>query len=326
MSGSVQGKTYLVTGAGGMLGSFVVDRLAELGAEVVALDIAAPRNGFGHRPNDAVRDVNVDILDQAALAELVVGCSGIVHIAAMLTRVVKQHPVRGFEVNVGGTHHLLEAAANEGLERFVLASSGATYGQAAPDGGGLKESAPLLGRSYYAASKIASELYSEVYAHERGLEYVAFRLGTMYGPRLGPNGNVASYLHAAVEAAEGPTVSLPLDPEDSRDLVYIADAAECLVRGLTCERANVSLNVGTGYLTGNRAVFEALLRAAGSDAEIEWHPEQATVQAHGRFQDMTRTREVIGYVPDTSLEDGMRAFVEWRASLPASDRPMPAYA
>jgi len=215
MSGSVQGKTYIVTGAAGMLGSFVVDRLAELGAEVIALDIAAPREGFGHSPHPAVRDVSVDISDRDALAELVKGCSGIVHIAAMLTRVVKQYPVRGFEVNVGGTLHLLEAAANEGMERFVLASSGATYGRAAPDGGGLKESAPLLGRSFYAASKIASELYAEVYAHERSLEFMAFRLGTMYGPRLGPNGNVASYLHAAANDAGGGTVRVPLDPNDS---------------------------------------------------------------------------------------------------------------
>ena len=326
MGGSVVGKKYLVTGAAGMLGSFVVDRLVELGAEVIALDIAQPRNGFGHLPSDAVRDVSVDILDQEELAKLVVGCSGIVHIAAMLTRVVKQHPVRGFEVNVGGTHHLLEAAANEGMERFVLASSGATYGTAEPSGGGLKESAPLQGRSYYAASKIASEIYCEVYAHERGLEYVALRLGTMYGPRLGPNGNVASYLHAALEDAGNTTIPLPLDPDDSRDLVYISDAAECFVRGLTCERANVALNVGTGFLTGNRELFQALLDAAGIDGELDWHPEDATVQAHGRFQDMTRTREVLGYVPGTPLEEGMRAFVDWRASLPKSDRPMPAFA
>lgn len=326
MSGSVQGKTYIVTGAAGMLGSFVVDRLAELGAEVIALDIAAPREGFGHSPHPAVRDVSVDISDRDALAELVKGCSGIVHIAAMLTRVVKQYPVRGFEVNVGGTLHLLEAAANEGMERFVLASSGATYGRAAPDGGGLKESAPLLGRSFYAASKIASELYAEVYAHERSLEFMAFRLGTMYGPRLGPNGNVASYLHAAANDAGGGTVRVPLDPNDSRDLVYTPDAAECLVRGLMSERANLSLNVGTGRLTDNRELFGALLAAAGSDAEIEWHPEQSTVQAHGRFQDMTLTRDVIGYVPDTPLEVGMRSFVDWRVALPESDRPLPAYA
>jgi UDP-glucose 4-epimerase len=325
MSGSVQGKTYLVTGAAGMLGSFVVDRLAELDAKVIALDVASPRKGFGHSLHPAVQDVSIDILDQKALSEIVIGCSGIVHIAAMLTRMVQKDPVRGFEVNVGGTHRLLEAAANEGMDRFVLASSGATYGRAAPDGGGLRETAPLLGRSFYAASKIASELYSEAYAHERGLDFVAFRLGTMYGPRLGPNGNVASYLHAAAHDANSQVIRVPLDPNDSRDLVYIADAAECLVRGLTSERANVSLNVGTGFLTDNRELFEALLKATESGAEIEWHPEDATVQAHGRFQDMTLTREVIGYIPDTPLDLGIRKFIEWRSALPEADRPMPAY-
>lgn len=326
MISSVEGKTYLVTGAAGMLGSFVVDRLAELGAAVIALDIAEPRIGFGHAPHPGVRDVSVDILDQEALAKVVVGCSGIVHIAAMLTRLVQKNPVRGFEVNVGGTHRLLEAAANEGMERFVLASSGTTYGRAAPEGGGLQENAPLIGRSFYAASKIASELYCEAYAYERGLDYVAFRLGTMYGPRLGPNGNVASYLHSALQESSSPTVRIPLDPDDSRDLVYVADVAECLIRGLTSERANLSLNVGTGFLTPNRDLFEALIAAVGSDGEIEWHPEQATVKAHGRFLDMKRTAEVIGYVPDTPIEVGLREFVEWREALPEADRPMPAFA
>lgn len=322
MESKFQDKTILVTGAAGMLGSHVVDRLAELGAAVIATDVASAPDGFGAKPHDNVEVVNADILDRDLMRDLVARCDGVVHVAAVLTRIMAEQPRKGLMVNVVGTHDLLEFASEARLSRFVLASSGATYGGAAPDGRGLKESDPLRGRTYYAASKVASELFAEVFAHERALPYVSCRLATIYGPRLHPFGNVARYMHTVLAAAEaGDVPELPLDPNDSRDLVFVRDAAECLVRALVSDETNVAINVGSGRLTTNQEMFQALLEAAGLPTELTWRPDLSPVSPHGRFQDLSQTQRVIDYAPSTTVLEGMRELVQWRESLPAESRP-----
>lgn len=299
----------LVTGACGMLGSHVVDRLAAAGVEVVALDVADPLPGHGSRA-PGVRPVRADLTRPEQWRAEMAGCTAVVHAAALLTSATGVRPRDGVLVNVVATHDLLAAAVAAGVGRFVLVSSGSVYGTAtgpAP----LTEDHPLRGTSFYAVSKISAELQCTAFTAAHGLACTVLRMGSLYGPGLQRRGAIAPHLLGALDAVDaGRRPTLPGAPDATRDLVFVEDAAECVTRALTAEPA--VLNVGTGVAVRNADLVRALLAQYGSTTEPVWEPGPGSPS---RRYDPTRARAVLGYAPSTPLPDGLRALLAWRAAL-----------
>lgn len=306
-----------LTGAAGLIGRSLTRQLLEAGAHVVAIDQADLRVDAAGMPGD-VAPVRLDVRDRDALREVLADCDAAVHFASILTFASDRSPRDGFDINLVSTFDVLDAMAARAGSRVVLASSIGTYGSPPHPEHVLGEDDPLLGRSLYAVSKIAAELYAEAFARSRDLSYLALRFGTVYGPGQHGYHVIPRFLLSVLDDIDaGRTPVVEFEPQGEHDLVFTADAATAVVRALTGDRDGLAVNVVTGRSVTLEAVFHELLDIYGADAAISWQPGSSPLPTRRRFS-AARAAEVLGYVPDTPLRDGLEALVAWRRAHPTT--------
>ena len=301
-----------VTGAAGLIGRSLLPKLLAAGADVVAIDVADVDVDDAGTPG-SLEVVTADVRERERLREVVAGCDGVAHLASILTFACEQAPIDGFDINVASTIDVLEAASRREGTRVVLASSIGTYGPPPSPDHVHHEDDPLRGVSQYATSKIVIERYGAAFAASRGLSSLWLRFGSVYGPWQAPHHVVPRFLVSVLDDIEaGRTPVVEFEPDGQHDLVFVDDAAEAVVRALTCEADNQPVNVVTGVSRPLKEVFAEVLDLYGSDATIDWRPGSSPVPKQRRF-DPSRAREVLGYSPDTPLRDGLAALQSWRA-------------
>jgi len=308
------GARVLVTGGSGLIGSHVVDRLVAAGAErVVVLDREVrSENLEGALESGRVETVEGDLRDSAAVEQALQGTDAVVHLAALLMSAGRARMRDAVEVNILASYDLIERALDAGARRFVLGSTVGVYGQ--PEGAGrVDERAPINARSAYGASKFAVELICRAFADERGLDYVALRLGTTYGARMSRRGLFPRHFFDALEAADaGRVPRLPGDPAEVHDFLYVDDAAEAIELALAADVTDTAITIASGESHTIGEIYTTLLDVYGAPTEIEWVPREY-VFATDRRWDVSRARETLDWTARTSLRDGLRRFVEWRA-------------
>jgi len=313
----LEGARVVVTGGAGFIGSHLVERLAARN-EVVVFD-HAPRESASRLAavKDRITYVRGDVRKAAELDAAVRDADTVFHLAALVSVPESfRDPVTVGEVNVHGTLHVLRAAKVAGVRRVVFASSCAVYGANSPP---LREDARLDLLSPYAVSKAAGELWCRLY-HDLGLETVALRLFNVYGPRQsaeGPYGAVIpKFLHAA-KSGESPIIHG--DGEQTRDFVYVADAAEAFERAATAEGVSGEvINIGSGTPVS----VNHLLAVVGDVLET---PMAADRQG-GRpgdvrhsHADVAKMERLLGFRPRVALSQGLLAAAESTVRPPPGD-------
>jgi nucleoside-diphosphate-sugar epimerase len=221
--------TLLVTGGAGFIGSHLVERLVSAGERVRVLDnfsSGSPQR-LAHL-GDAVSLVRGDVREPAAVAAAVRDVSVIYHLAALVSVVQSvEQPATTYEVNLGGTLQLLEAARAAGVRRLVLASTCAVYGDT--NSLPIAEGEPPAPVSPYAAAKLAAEEACRLYSRCYGLECVALRFFNVYGPRQDPASPYAAVVPRFVAALrEGQQPTIFGDGLQTRDFVYVGDVVDGL--------------------------------------------------------------------------------------------------
>ena len=308
----------LVTGAAGFLGSRVVERLSAHGAfDVVGVDVVETARSavVGSLPRVTFR--RADLRDSDDLDAVVVGCTSVVHLAAVRSRASVADPRLSFDVNVGGTYDLLLRATAHGVRRFVYGSSHLVYGaftEPARDPWFTEdEGAVRRGLTQYAAAKLACEAFVEAFCGDGGPEYVSLRFGGIYGPGAAPDSNSGAMLGVleSLDAGTPPEVDWTRDTRHA--LVYVDDAARAAVAALETPAVNLAVNVvGESLVCGD--VYDTLVRLYGADpAVVRW------TGARRRYQLVSRERycAVLGGDTATPLADGLQALVDWhRAGRP----------
>lgn len=297
----------LVTGGAGFIGSHLVDRLLELGHEVVVLDDFST----GLRENlevsaGRIRLIEGDLRDSAAVADAVAGCDVVFHQAALasVARSIEQ-PLLVHEVNVGGTLSLLVQARDAGVRRIVFASSSSVYGDTPvlPK----VETMPLSPRSPYAASKLAGEAFVAAFHAAYGLEGVALRYFNVYGPRQSPRSLYAAVVPIFAQAAlEKRSPTIYGDGHQTRDFTFVGDVVEANLKAATTTTLPPGpVNVGGGGRISILELYRTIAQQAGSPRA----PKHAPVRP-GDVRDslaaLDRAREFLGWKPSTSLPDGIR--------------------
>jgi UDP-glucuronate 4-epimerase len=235
-----------------------------------------------------------------------------VHLAARAgVRPSIQDPKLYLDTNITGTWHLLEAAKEAGVARFICASSSSVYGvlKTAP----FREDMALTATiSPYAATKLAAEQLCSNYAHLYGLRTINLRFFTVYGPRQRPD----LAIHAFTRAIDG---GRPIrqfgDGSTRRDYTYIDDISQgmlaCLdFAGPLCE----VFNLGESQTTTLSELIATIEQALGKQAVIEKLPEQPG-DVPLTFADISKARAQLGYDPQTKIVDGIPKFVEWFRSV-----------
>lgn len=308
----------LVTGGAGFIGSHLVTFLLQKGLQVRVLD----NFSSGHRANlpsshPRLKVLEGDIRDPEKVQQAVQGTDFIFHLAAFIS-VPKslETPLSCLDVNVNGTAALLEAARHSGVQRVVLASSAAVYGDA-PELP-LREDTPPHPRSPYATSKLVNELYADLYT-QMGLEVVALRFFNVYGPRQNPNSDYAAAIPRFISRLlSGEEIVIFGDGNQTRDLIYVEDVVNAL--WLAAERPNIAgriFNICTGRETRLLDVVETLYHFISPQ-----RPHRFAAPRPGDIYrsvgDPQRAAAKLGFRAAVSLEEGLRqtvnAFRKARAS------------
>ena len=301
----------LVTGAAGFIGSNLCRRLVAEGYEVVGLDDLSEGSLDNLRDVPEVRLVEVDLRDEAAVADAARGCVTIYHQGAK--RAVPRSmafPVETTDVNVGGTLNVLLAAAGEDAT-VVAASSSSVYGD--QDEFPLHEGMELRPRSPYASSKVAGEVYSGAFWLSHGVRSVSLRYFNVYGPGQDPENEYAAVVPRFIVACL--TQAQPVifgSGEQARDFTYIDDVVEANLGAARAPEGawGQAFNIGGGEPpTSVNELLRRIAELTGARPEPRFEPTRAgdVLLTEARI---SLARELLGYEPRVQMEEGLRRTVE----------------
>jgi nucleoside-diphosphate-sugar epimerase len=313
-----EGRAVCVTGGAGFIGGHVVDVLLGVGATVSVIDDLSNSTLEHLSPHielepDHVKFVHGSILDDEALDEAVDGCRTIIHLAAMgsVPRSLEQ-PQRTWSVNATGTLRVLEAARRAKCERVVAASSSSVYG----DQPGLPkvESMAPMPLSPYAASKLAGEHLMSVWSKCYGLSTASLRYFNVFGPRQPADSAYAAVVAAFVKRlVNGEAPRIHGDGQQTRDMTFVSNAvlATLLAGSCAAPLAGEVINVGTGQRVSMAELATRLAKVCGvPHVQPVFGAARAGDVLHS-LADISRARQVLGYEPVASLEDGLAETADW---------------
>jgi nucleoside-diphosphate-sugar epimerase len=295
-------RRVLITGAGGLVGHALRQRLEADGVAVVPIDRIA-------RTADGIELVECDVTDIHRLHAVIHrhAVTEIVHCGGFSgPMVARDNPYAIVQVNIVGTANVLEAARIRGLRRVVFCSSTSAYGDT-PDGP-VPEDVPMRPTSVYGASKAAGEQLVAAYARQHGLDGVSLRLSWVYGPRRTTDCFIRTMIEDAL--AGRPTV-LPWGRDFHRQYIHVDDAADALARALdapSLPRRAYNVTGGTYLTLGEIA---DVLRRVLPTADVRLGTGPDPVDDVQRQFDITAARRELGYTPAHDLEDGIRSYASW---------------
>lgn len=311
------GKAVLVTGAGGFIGSHLVEHLARLGHRVRAFVRYNARDDRGHLDNlprevrDEIEVYRGDLKDPEAVARAVEGRERVYHLGALIAIPYSyQNPLDVVQTNVLGTAHILDACRRApNLERVVLTSTSEVYGTAqfVP----IDEKHPLRGQSPYAASKIGADALGESYHRSFGLPVTILRPFNTFGPRQSARAIIPTIISQALTR---PVVKLGrLDPR--RDLTYVKDTVSGFASIAECDAAiGRAVNIGRGSDVSIGDLVERIGRILGRPLEVETDVDRvrpAASEVERLLAGTALAQSLWNWEPRYSLDEGLAETVDW---------------
>jgi len=304
----------LITGGAGFIGSTLADRLL---AEDWSVDVADDLSS-GNLANLAdARSVGdrrfsfhrIDIRN-AAVTDLIATRKPdvVFHLAAQAdVRVSVAKPQFDAEVNLVGLLNVAEGARAGGASKVVFASSGGTiYGS--PTEIPTPETHPQRPESPYGVAKKAGGDYLHYYKTIHGLDYAATAFSNVYGPRQDPHGEAGVVAIFAGLFLARKRATIFGDGEQTRDFVFVDDVVDALTRAAT--QGEGIINIGTGVETSVNDLYGSMARATGFNDPPSYAPARAGELARSALA-VGRAKEQLGWVPFTSLDDGVAATLDW---------------
>ncbi|MEU6004156.1 SDR family NAD(P)-dependent oxidoreductase [Streptomyces sp. NPDC047197] len=321
------GRTVLVTGAEGFIGSTLVDLLLEQGAKVRAFVHYKPYADKGHLAHlmgdPRAEMLAGDVRDAGRVMDAVEGCDTVFHLAALVGIPYSyDSPGAYVQTNVVGTENVAEACRRHSVRRLVHTSTSEVYGTAltAP----ISEEHPLQPQSPYSASKIGADMMALSHWHAFELPVTVVRPFNTYGPRQSARAVIPTILAQLHSGAREIKLG-SLTP--TRDFTYVTDTARGFMALAACEAAvGHAVNLGVGQEISIGALAEALIEASGRAAEVVVDPSRlrpSGSEVQRLLSDNSRAREWAGWTPSVSLNEGLKWTSEWVAQnlrLFAADR------
>ncbi len=306
----------LVTGGAGFIGSHVVDTFVAAGYDVTILDDFS--SGKEQNVNPAATVVRDSIASPAAATLIGDGKFDVVaHLAAQIdVRKSVDDPAWDAALNIGGSLNMLEAVRKSGHPtRFIFSSSGgAQYGDFVEMP--TVETAAKDPQSPYGIAKLAVEYYMSYFARIHGLDTVALRYANVYGPRQDPHGEAGVVAIFCQRILAGTPLTAYGDGMQTRDYVFVGDVARANLLAATVELPaagrldNRGFNIGTGVETSVIELAAGLQRAADASVPVQHAPARAGEQRQSCLA-FTKSEEVLGWTPQTSLDAGLKATLEY---------------
>ena len=305
-------RKILVTGAGGFIGSHLIEDLVKLGANVRAFVHYNSRNDWGNielLPDETKRAIEVvsgDIVDSLSVRKAVNGCSIVFHLAALIGIPYSyMAPESYINTNIIGTLNVLNAALELGVEKLVNTSTSETYGTALYTP--IDEKHPLQGQSPYSASKIGADKLAESFFLSFGLPVATIRPFNAYGPRQSARAVIPSIISQILSGEKCIKLG-SLEPV--RDLSYIKDTTNAFLK--ICQSdlsAGEVINVGCGRGISISELVNVIKELTGSNCEVltdncRIRPKNSEVMK--LVCNYEKARRLIGWEPEINLRDGLK--------------------
>lgn len=295
----------LLTGASGFLGRRVADLVVAGGHELVSIGRSIP----DHPAGKFIRADLSDAGDVRRAAGDAGNIDSIIHLAGMVPRTVgEDHSAAAFSANLMGTVHLFGVFGHQG-QANVFASTAEVYGL--PGGHEpLREDAEPKPLSWYAASKVAAEIYSKTLERRERMSIAILRFTVLYGAGDSIQRAIPNFIRSAVR---GEPIRI-FGGEELRDYLHVDDAAQAVVLAWQ-HRLSGTYNVGSGTSIAVRDAAKAVVRASGGRSSIEQEPRRKP--AADIVLEVTRFREATGFSPARVFPDGLEEQIAWAAARDA---------
>ena len=309
------GSVFLVTGGAGFIGSNLCEAILRLGYKVRCLDDLS--TGKQSNVDLFTDDLNYEFIlgDIKDLDTCMKACEGVDYV---LNQAAWGSVPRSIEMplfycanNIQGTLNMLEAARQNGVKKFVYASSSSVYG----DEPNLPKTEGREGNllSPYAVSKRADEELAKQYTRHYGLDTYGLRYFNVFGRRQDPNGAYAAVIPKFIkQLLSGETPTINGDGRQSRDFTYIENVIEANLKACLAphEAAGEAFNIAYGGREYLLDIYYGLTKALGVDVEPIFGPDRAGDIKHSNA-DISKAKRILGYDPDWSFDRGIAAAIEW---------------
>jgi len=322
---------YVVTGGAGFIGGHLCRRLLRNGHTVTAIDNFDPfysrsikEEGIQDFPARAFELVEVDICETDTILHVLYGrdVDAIIHLAAKAgVRPSIEAPMAYERTNVRGTQSMLSIAEQLGIDTFVFGSSSSVYGnnEKVP----FHEDDPVTKPiSPYAATKRAGELLAHTYHHLHDITVHCLRFFTVYGPRQRPDLAIHKF---ARQLLSNKPITMYGDGSSSRDYTFVDDIVNGICRSVDrahglAEPEYQIINLGGSETTNLKDLIWGIANALEIEPEIKQLPTQPG-DVKRTYADIERAQDLLGYSPETSIEEGLAHFAEWVQSY-YEERPL----
>lgn len=309
----------LITGGAGFIGSTLTEKLLSQNYKVFAID------NFNDFYNPQIKENNVknflqnnnyklfrgDICDTDLINKIFsenhIDC--VIHIAANAgVRPSLENPIRYVRTNIEGTVNILEQMRLHNIKKIIFASSSSVYGNCTAEkfSEDLKVTEPI---SPYAATKSACEQFLYTYSKIYGINTICLRFFTVFGPKQRPDLAIRKFIELIEQNKPIPVFG---DGTTIRDYTYIDDIIDGILKAIDYNKTPYEIiNLGGGSPVTLNQMIETIEKVLGKKAEINRLPMQPG-DVNKTISDITKAKQLLGYNPKTTFEDGIRKFVQWK--------------
>ena len=301
-----------ITGGHGHIGSWVAYYLAKNGEEVILFDVNPATPDHLREVAHGITFIKGDVMDFPHLAHVFKEyhgkIDGILHTVGIMGELVLENPHRNVQVNIGGTHNMLEIARQFEIPKVVYTSTGAVYG--AVSGIVSEDQYPPNPSDLYGSTKASCEFLGQQYANSFGFEFRISRVYFCYGPGKWPSGFIRLYRlgFGALEGMHGLVMENGADQK--LDFTYIEDAARGTAMLYQAETLKHHIyNIATGVATSVGRVAELCQQYSPFEVDVQLGPGELMQRCEAL--DISRARDELGFQPQYSVEQGIQRYADW---------------
>ena len=311
-----EGKTFLVTGGAGFIGSYLVKELLQHDVKKVIIYDNLLRGKMSNLSsviddkrlyfNETGGDItNYDILDHSLK-----NVDGVFHFAALWLMQCHEFPESAFNVNVMGSFNVIRACLKNKIKKLVISSSASVYGDAISEP--MDEMHPFLNKNFYGATKISQEALATAYYHRYGLKFVGLRYMNVYGPGQDYKGAYIAVMMKMLDSLnknKNPVIFG--DGSETFDFIYVKDCAKSNLKAMQSDISGEFYNVGTGIKTSLKDLAEKIIELKKSSLSITYKPRQSNTFVKSRIGSIKKAKLDLNFIAETSLDEGLKNLIQW---------------